>query len=106
MGAIGGKTVRRSRQKKPGVKVAGKSNEITAIPKLLEMLAIEGAIVAVELFVVRQQAAGFGHTMIGHDRRVDGDHGRIELRTSTVMHDVGRRRITRATANLPSNRAT
>jgi len=63
--AIDGKTSRRSYQKKGAkapihmvsafaarqrlvlgqVKVAEKSNEIVAIPKLLDMLAIEGAIV-------------------------------------------------------------
>src|SRR5436305_3923851 len=65
--AIDGKTSRRSYQKKGGkpihmvsafatrqrlvlgqVKVAEKSNEIVAIPKLLEMLAIEGAIVTID----------------------------------------------------------
>ena len=33
------------------VKVADKSNEIAAIPKLLEMLAIEGAIVTIDATV-------------------------------------------------------
>jgi predicted transposase YbfD/YdcC len=66
--AIDGKTVRRSAQKRNGkaaihmvsafaagqrlvlgqVKVAEKSNEIIAIPKLLDMLAIEGAIVTID----------------------------------------------------------
>src|SRR5436309_12362777 len=66
--AIDGKTSRRSYQKKGGkapihmvsafaarqrlvlgqVKVADKSNEIVAIPKLLEMLAIEGATVTID----------------------------------------------------------
>src|ERR1700681_1064473 len=66
--AIDGKTVRRSFQKKGGkapihmvsafaarqrlvlgqVKVAEKSNEIVAIPALLDMLAIEGAIVTID----------------------------------------------------------
>jgi predicted transposase YbfD/YdcC len=66
--AIDGKTVRRSGHKRGGkapihivsafaasqrlvlgqVKVAEKSNEIIAIPKLLEMLAIEGAIVTID----------------------------------------------------------
>ena len=66
--AIDGKTVRRSGNKRKGkapihmvsafaaqqrlvlgqVKVAEKSNEITAIPKLLELLAIEGAIVTID----------------------------------------------------------
>src|SRR5882757_3540536 len=66
--AIDGKTLRRSYQKKGAkaaihmvsafaarqrlvlgqVKVAEKSNEIVAIPKLLDMLAIEGAIVTID----------------------------------------------------------
>src|SRR5664279_1711148 len=66
--AIDGKTLRRSYQKKNAkapihmvsafaarqrlvlgqVKVAEKSNEIVAIPKLLDMLAIEGAIVTID----------------------------------------------------------
>ncbi len=141
--AIDGKTVRRSYQKKGGtapihmvsafaarqrlvlgqVKVADKSNEITAIPKLLEMMAIEGATVTidamgcqreiaqkiidkkadyvlalkgnqgtlrddVELFVTEQKAKDFKDTRISRDKTVDGDHGRIETRTTTVIHDV------------------
>jgi predicted transposase YbfD/YdcC len=141
--AIDGKTSRRSHQKKGGkgaihmvsafaarqrlvlgqVKVAEKSNEIIAIPKLLEMLAIEGAIVTidamgcqrdiahkivekkadyvlalkgnqsslredVEVLVAEQQANGFADTTISRDTTVDGDHGRIETRTTTVIHDV------------------
>jgi predicted transposase YbfD/YdcC len=141
--AIDGKTARRSGHKRKGqapihmvsafaagqrlvlgqVKVAEKSNEITAIPKLLEMLAIEGAIVTidamgcqreiaqtildkkadyvlalkgnqgtlhedVELFAAEQKAAGFKDTTISRDQTVDGDHGRIETRTTTVIHDV------------------
>ena len=141
--AIDGKTVRRSGQKKGAkaaihmvsafaarqrlvlgqVKVAEKSNEIVAIPKLLEMLAIEGAIVTidamgcqrdiaktiidkkadyvlalkgnqgslrddVELFVAEQKARDFQDTTISRDQTVEGDHGRIETRTTTVIHDV------------------
>jgi predicted transposase YbfD/YdcC len=141
--AIDGKTSRRSYQKKGGsapihmvsafaarqrlvlgqVKVAEKSNEIVAIPKLLEMMAIEGAIVTidamgcqrdiaqkiidkkadyvlalkgnqgslredVELFVAEQKANAFKDTTISRDQTVDGDHGRIETRTTTVIHDV------------------
>jgi len=141
--AIDGKTVRRSFEKKGGqaaihmvsafaarqrlvlgqVKVADKSNEIVAIPKLLAMLAIEGAIVTidamgcqrdiaqqlidrkadyvlalkgnqgslredVEVFVAEQQARGFADTTISRDQTVDGDHGRIETRTTTVIHAV------------------
>jgi predicted transposase YbfD/YdcC len=105
------------------VKVAEKSNEIVAIPKLLEMLAIEGAIVTidamgcqrdiaktiidkkadyvlalkgnqgslrddVELFVAEQKARDFQDTTISRDQTVNGDHGRIETRTTTVIHDV------------------
>jgi predicted transposase YbfD/YdcC len=141
--AIDGKTVRRSSHKRSGkaaihmvsafaagqrlvlgqVKVAEKSNEIIAIPKLLDMLAIEGAIVTidamgcqrdiaqkildkkadyilalkgnqgslredVEVFVAEQEAAGFRHCEISQDRTIDGDHGRIETRITTVIHDV------------------
>jgi predicted transposase YbfD/YdcC len=141
--AIDGKTSRRSGQKKDGklpihmvsafaarqrlvlgqVKVADKSNEIVAIPKLLEMLEIRGAIVTidamgcqrdiaqrivdkkadyvlalkgnqgslredVELFATEQKAAGFKDTTISQNETVDGDHGRIETRKTTVIHDV------------------
>ena len=141
--AIDGKTLRRSYQKKGAkapihmvsafaararlvlgqVKVAEKSNEIVAIPKLLDMLAIEGAIVTidaigcqrdiaekildkkadyvlalkgnqgtlredVELFAVEQKANGFKDTKISRHETVDGDHGRIETRTYTVIQDV------------------
>jgi predicted transposase YbfD/YdcC len=141
--AIDGKTVRRSGDKKRAkaaihmvsafaarqrlvlgqVKVAEKSNEIVAIPKLLEMMAIEGAIVTidamgcqreiakkiidkkadyvlalkgnqgsprddVEVFVAEQKANDFQDTTISRQQTVDGDHGRIETRTTTVIHDV------------------
>lgn len=141
--AIDGKTVRRSGRKTGSqvpihmvsafaarqrfvlgqVKVAEKSNEILAIPKLLDMLAIEGAIVTidamgcqreiaqkvinkkadyvlalkgnqgslradVELFVAEQKAAGFKDTEISRGETIDADHGRIETRTTTVIHDV------------------
>jgi predicted transposase YbfD/YdcC len=141
--AIDGKTLRRSLQKKGAkapihmvsafaarqrlvlgqVKVADKSNEIVAIPKLLEMMAIEGAIVTidamgcqrdiakaivdkkadyvlalkgnqgtlredVELFIAEQKANAFKDTRISQDKTVDGDHGRIETRTTTVIHDI------------------
>jgi predicted transposase YbfD/YdcC len=141
--AIDGKTVRRSADKKGGkaaihmvsafaarqrlvlgqVKVAEKSNEIIAIPRLLDMMSIEGAVVTidamgcqreiarkiidkkadyvlalkgnqgslrddVELFVAEQKAKDFKDTTISRDQTVDGDHGRIETRTTTVIHDV------------------
>src|SRR5437660_689146 len=42
----------------------------------------------VELFVAEQKAAGFKDAEISRDETVDGDHGRIETRTVTVIHDV------------------
>jgi predicted transposase YbfD/YdcC len=140
--AVDGKTSRRSYKKgvKPihmvsafaarqrlvlgQVKVAEKSNEIVAIPKLLDMLAIEGAIVTidamgcqreiaskiiakkadyvlalkgnqgtlsedVELFANEQKTRDFNDTTVSQDKTVDGDHGRIETRRTTVFHDIG-----------------
>ncbi len=141
--AIDGKTVRRSGRKKDDtapihmvsafaarqhlvlgqVKVAEKSNEIIAIPKLLTMLAIEGAIVTIDaiacqrdiaqkildkkadyvlalkgnqgslredvaLFATEQKATDFADTKFTRDTTVDGGHGRIETRTTTVMNNV------------------
>lgn len=141
--AIDGKTVRRSGSKKNAkdpihvvsafaarqrlvlgqVKVDEKSNEIVAIPKLLDLLVIEEAIVTIDamgcqrdiaakiidkkadyvlalkgnqgslredvaVFVAEQKATGFQDTTISRDQTVDGDHGRIETRTTTVIHDV------------------
>jgi len=141
--AIDGKTSRRSAHKRGGkaaihivsafaarqrlvlgqVKVADKSNEIVAIPALLDMLAIEGAVVTidamgcqrdiaqkvldkkadyilalkgnqgtlredVELFADEQKANGFKDTKITQYETVDADHGRIETRTYTVIHNV------------------
>jgi predicted transposase YbfD/YdcC len=141
--AIDGKTVRRSGKKGGAkaairmvsafaarqrlvlgqLKVAEKSNEIIAIPKLLAMLAIEGAIITidamgcqrdiaqkildkkadfllalkgnqsslredVELFAAEQTARSVVDTTISQDTTIDGDHARIETRTTTVSHDV------------------
>ena len=139
--AIDGKTVRRSKGKDKAaahivsafaarqrlvlgqVKVAEKANEIVAIPKLLDMLAIEGAVVTadamgcqrdiaqkinakkadyilalkgnqgtlredVALFANEQKAKNFSDTTISHHQTVDGDHGRIETRDITVIHDI------------------
>jgi predicted transposase YbfD/YdcC len=141
--AIDGKTSRRSYQNKGGkapihmvsafaarqrlvlgqVKVAEKSNEIIAIPKLLDLLAIEGAIVTidamgcqrdiaqkiidkkadyvlalkgnqgslredVEVFVAEQKAKDFKDTTVSRAETIDADHGRIETRTTTVIHDL------------------
>jgi len=139
--AIDGKTVRRSKGAAKDaihmvsafaarqrlvlgqVKVADKANEIVAIPKLLDMLAIEGAVVTldamgcqraiaqkivdkkadyilalkgnqgalrrdVELFVAEQNAKDFKDTTISRAETIDGDHGRIETRAVTVIHDI------------------
>jgi len=141
--AIDGKTLRRSYQKKGSkepihmvsafaarqrlvlgqVAVAEKSNEIVAIPALLDMLAIDGAIVTIDamgcqrniakkiidkkadyiialkgnqgtlredvgVFAAEQKANGFEDTTISRHETVDGDHGRIETRTYTAIHDV------------------
>jgi predicted transposase YbfD/YdcC len=139
--AIDGKTVRRSKGAAKDaihmvsafaarqrlvlgqVKVADKANEIVAIPKLLDMLAIEGAVVTidamgcqraiaqkivdkkadyilalkgnqgalrkdVELFVAEQNAKDFKDTTISRAQTIDGDHGRIETRSVTVIHDI------------------
>jgi predicted transposase YbfD/YdcC len=140
--AIDGKTVRRS-GKKAGkgaihmvsafaasqrlvlgqVKVAEKSNEIVAIPKLLDLLAIEGAIITidamgcqraiarkiiekkadyvfglkgnqgslrddVELLINEQKTRNFVDSKISRAETIDADNGRIETRTTTVIHDV------------------
>ena len=140
--AIDGKTVRRSKGAAKDaihmvsafaarqrlvmgqVKVADKANEIVAIPKLLDMLAIEGAVVTidamgcqraiaqkivdkkadyilalkgnqgslredVELFAQEQKAKDFKDTTVSRHQTVDGDHGRVETRDITVIHDVG-----------------
>ena len=141
--AIDGKTLRRSGGKKDAqaaihmvsafathqrlvlgqIKVADKSNEIVAIPKLLELLAIEGAIVTIDaigcqrdiaekilhkkadyvlalkgnqgtlredvaLFAAEQKAKCFKDAKVSRHQTVDGDHGRIETRTYTAIHDV------------------
>jgi len=141
--AIDGKTSRRSYQSKGSkaaihmvsafaarqrivlgqVKVNEKSNEIVAIPALLDMMSIEGAVVTidamgcqrdiaakivekkadyivalkgnqgtlredVEIFVDEQKALKYRDTTVSTHQTVDGDHGRIETRNYTVIHDV------------------
>ena len=141
--AIDGKTSRRSYQKKGSkepihmvsafaarqrlvlgqLKVSEKSNEIVAIPALLDMMAIEGAVVTIDamgcqrgiankiiakkadyiialkgnqgtlhedvkVFAAEQKANGFKDTTISRHGTVDGEHGRIETRTTTMIHDV------------------
>ena len=142
--AVDGKTSRRSYQKKGSkeaihmvsafaarqrivlgqVKVNEKSNEIVAIPALLDMLEIEGAVVTIDamgcqrdiaakiiekkagyilalkgnqgtlckdikVFVDEQKALKFKDTTISTHETVDAEHGRIETRNYTVIHDVG-----------------
>jgi len=140
--AVDGKTSRRSYQKASKeaihivsafaarqrivlgqVKVNEKSNEIVAIPALLDMMSIEGAVVTidamgcqrdiatkiiekkadyilalkgnqgtlredVEVFVDEQKALQYKDTTISTHKTVDADHGRIETRNYTVIHDV------------------
>jgi predicted transposase YbfD/YdcC len=139
--AVDGKTSRRSKSKTDlpihmvsafsarqrlvlgQVKVAEKANEIVAIPKLLDMLDIDGAVVTidamgcqrdiaqkikdkkadyifalkgnqgtlrddVELFAAEQKAKGFKDTTVTSHQTVDGDHGCIETRNITVIHDI------------------
>jgi len=141
--AIDGKTSRRSYQTKGSkeaihmvsafaarqrivlgqVKVSEKSNEIVAIPALLDMMTIEGAVVTidamgcqrdiaakiiekkadyilalkgnqgtlredVEVFVDEQKALKYKDTTISTHETVDADHGRIETRNYTVIHNV------------------
>ena len=42
----------------------------------------------VELFAAEQKARDFADTEISRDTTIGGDHGRIETRTTTVIHDV------------------
>ena len=42
----------------------------------------------VELFATEQKANNFKYTKISRHETVDGDHGRIETRKYTVIHDV------------------
>ena len=42
----------------------------------------------VELFATEQKAKGFADATISVDQTVDADHGRIETRRVTVVHDV------------------
>jgi predicted transposase YbfD/YdcC len=142
--AIDGKTMRRTGAKQAGkapvhmvsafaarqrlvlaqTKVNEKSNEIIAIPALLDMLEIEGAVITidamgcqraiaekiiarkadyllalkgnqgalhedVEVFVTEQKERDFAGTTISTHKTVDADHGRIETRNYTVIHDAG-----------------
>jgi predicted transposase YbfD/YdcC len=95
-----------------------KSNEITAVPKLLEMLSLKGTIVTVDALncqraiaqQIVEQGGEYAMALKGnqgtlHDdvrtflddpacpaaasvQTVDGEHGRIETRTATVCTDI------------------
>jgi len=141
--AIDGKTQRRSGAKAKGqaaahivtafaarqrlvlaqVKVDAKSNEISAIPALIGMIDMTGAVVTIDAmgcqraiserivekkadyvlalkgnqsalhddvktFVDEQKTKNFADTTVSRAETVDGDHGRIETRKFTVIHDV------------------
>jgi predicted transposase YbfD/YdcC len=136
--AIDGKVLRRSHDKASGksalhmvsawgceqrmvlgqIATDAKSNEITAVPKLLAMLALKGTIVTMDALncqraIARQiidQGGNYALALKGnqgtlHDdvslflddpaytgtataQTVDGDHGRIETRTATISSDI------------------
>jgi len=141
--AVDGKTLRRSfntATNKPAIhmisawaceqklvlgqrKIDNKSNEITAIPELLALLSIEGAIITidamgcqrkicrqiiaqkadyviglkgnqgslhedVELFFDEHDERDIGNGFIKQSQTIDGDHGRFETRTHTVIAHV------------------
>jgi predicted transposase YbfD/YdcC len=99
--------------------VAGKSNEITAIPLLLERLALGGALVTIDAIGTQDAIAttilrrGGDYLLALKENRpatfedveaffadpppgavetcatTDGDHGRIEVRRHAVCHDIG-----------------
>jgi predicted transposase YbfD/YdcC len=99
--------------------VDGKSNEITAVPKLLELLSLKGCIVTADALNCQRAIAakvvaqggdyvlalkgnqgslhGDVRTFLDDAARpaevshttVDGEHGRIETRTSVVSSDIG-----------------
>lgn len=96
-----------------------KSNEITAVPKLLEMLCLKGTIVTTDALNCQREIAqqivdqggdyvlalkGNQPTLLADVKTyfddpasktnsaaptVDGDHGRVETRTATVSTDIG-----------------
>ncbi|HEX4077657.1 MAG TPA: hypothetical protein VHX61_02130 [Rhizomicrobium sp.] len=42
----------------------------------------------VELYANEQKTRGFSNTTVSVDETIDGDHGRIETRRVTVVHDL------------------
>jgi hypothetical protein len=62
--------------------------QVRPVPNL-EIMKNQGSLREdAEVFVAEQKARGFKDTKISRDETVDGDHGRIETRTTTVIHDV------------------
>ncbi len=98
--------------------VDGKSNEITAVPKLLQLLSLKGAIVTADALNCQRaiasqivdQSGDYALALKGNQQAMhadvglflddpafipdsihtatDGDHGRIETRTSVVSTDI------------------
>ena len=64
-----------------------KSNEITAIPLLLERLALTGALVTIDAIGTQTKIAQAALIPSRFDT-TDGDHGRVEVRRHLVSHDV------------------
>jgi len=91
-----GEAGQRFRQARPdGMASEGCQRDITQ--KLIDkkadyVLALKGNQGAlrddVELFAAEQKVRGFADTGISQDTTIDGDHDRIETRTTTVIHDV------------------
>lgn len=99
------------------VKVDDKSNEITAIPRILDMLEMKGAIISIDAMgcqkeiarnIIQREAeyilALKGNQSVLHDQvkgafdsiepssqseHITKDHGRIETRKCTVVNDLG-----------------
>ncbi|MER8772978.1 hypothetical protein NKH63_30520 [Mesorhizobium sp. M0960] len=42
----------------------------------------------VELFAREQKANAFKNSTVSESKTIDGDHGRIETRRTTVFHDI------------------
>jgi len=98
------------------VKVDGKSNEITAIPKLLDILFLKGSVVTIDamgcqrtiaekiiekeadyILAVKGNQQGLeeqiqhlfkSRTTEGHDKQIDGGHGRIETRQCHIIQQL------------------
>jgi hypothetical protein len=73
---------------------AGRSRELSSPPArradyVLALKGNQGTLCEdVEVFVAEQKTRDFQDTTISRHETVDGDHGRIETRTYTAIHDV------------------